>query len=872
MNKMKQIISAIFFFGGLSICFSSSAQFNPASIGTIPLGDSVILVYDVTINNGAGNISNQGTVSGTGFTTFNTNDPKTGTAGDATVTVVGQPGYWTGATSTDFHLASNWDALELPGATVDITIPTGVSNMPILSQAESVKNITLQNATTLSLNGQSLTVNGNISVAGTGKIIGSSSSSLNLFGTGASTVTLDQTTDGTTNALASLTINGAGGVNTLTGKVNIYSLLTITAGNLDLNGNNVVLKSTSITSTALVGALGGTITYGSGGKFTAERHIPMGKRAYRLLATGISTSVNGTGASNIYQNWQNGGTNTAGVGTHITGSATGSNGFDATSTGEPSMFTYTAGSLSFSAATSTNGANDTLSAIRGYRLFTRGDRSASLNVANNSGAGTPNINLNAATTLSAAGRLISGTVVFNSAKTTISGTDGWQWEASNAPLTTNTGASDSYSLIANPYLAMIDWDAIATNDISTTYYVWDPNKNLRGGYETYNRVGQTASSANVSRYIQPGQAFFVQTTGAAPSVTITEANKNVTGANLLNAFRTHPVYPSIDIQLMYNSRLGTVADNAMAIFDNSFNDDIASEDSYKQTNPDDNIAIVKNDKALVFEGRKKITAPATIPVRLFGLQTDTAYTIKIEASNISLPAGLNAYLEDAYTNTSEQLNLNGTITRSFVKQSDSASFYNRFSIVFRAASPLPITVTNIKAYKKGSGIQVEFTNSQESNVDHYDIEESRNGTTFTKATTVLPKANNNSQASYNWFDAVVNNGNNYYRIKSVSNTNEVRYTDVVKVNLSKVAGFTVYPNPVKGNTLTLSLNDLKEGPYTVNIFNSFGQRVVSERIQHGSSGQTHRIKLPVLAAGSYSVQIKGEELTTQQTIIIEPKK
>lgn len=848
----------------------SSGQFNPQSIGTIPLGDSVILVYDVTINNGAGNISNQGTISGTGFTTFNTNDPKTGTAGDATVTVVGQAGYWTGATSSGFHLASNWDALELPTGTTDITIPTGVGNMPVLSQAESVKNITLQNATTLSLNGHALTVNGNITVAGTGKIIGSSSSSLSLIGTGASTVTLDQTTDGTTNALSSLTVNGTGGVNTLTGKLNIYSLLTITAGNLNLNGNNVVLKSTSISNTAMVGQVGGTISYGSGGKFTAERYIPLGKRAYRLLATGISTSVNGTAASTIYQNWQNGGANTAGIGTHITGSAAGSNGLDATPTGDPSMFTYTSGSLTYSAVTSTNQTNDTLSAIRGYRLFMRGDRNANLSTANNSGAGTPNINLNVATTLSAAGRLISGTVVFNSTKTTISGTDGWQWENSNAPLSTGTGASDSYSLIANPYLAMVDWDAVVTNDLSTTYYVWDPNKNLRGGYETYNKTGQTASSANISRYIQPGQAFFVQTTGAAPSLTITEANKNVTGANLLNAFRTHPVYPSIDVQLVYNSRPNSVADNAMAIFSNSFSDDIAGEDSYKQTNPDDNVAIVKSNKALVFEGRKNITAPSTIPLRLYGLQTDTSYSLRIETSNITLPAGLNAYLEDAYTNTSTQINLNGTITQPFTKLADSASFYNRFSMVFRAASPLPITVTGVKAYQKGSGVQVEFSNSQETNVKHYEIEESADGVTFTKAITLQPKSNNSSAVNYDWFDAVVHNGYNYYRIRSESNSNEVKYTSTVKVKMGKAGSFSVYPNPVKGKSISLALTDVPEGEYTVTMFSASGQQVLSQKLNHRMAVPTQTIRIPVLAAGRYTLQLKGKVVTAQQTIIIDP--
>ncbi|HEV7350497.1 right-handed parallel beta-helix repeat-containing protein, partial [Telluribacter sp.] len=69
------------------VSLNAQAQTIP-SIGTIPPGKSLIIVYDVTINNGTTQVSNQGTVSGTNFNPFLTNDPKTLTANDATVTEV----------------------------------------------------------------------------------------------------------------------------------------------------------------------------------------------------------------------------------------------------------------------------------------------------------------------------------------------------------------------------------------------------------------------------------------------------------------------------------------------------------------------------------------------------------------------------------------------------------------------------------------------------------------------------------------------------------------------------------------------------------------------------------------------------------------
>jgi hypothetical protein len=61
------------------------------NIGTLRAGDSVTLTFTVTLDNpysGGPEISNQGQVSGSNFATVYTDDPDTGTAGDATKTPV----------------------------------------------------------------------------------------------------------------------------------------------------------------------------------------------------------------------------------------------------------------------------------------------------------------------------------------------------------------------------------------------------------------------------------------------------------------------------------------------------------------------------------------------------------------------------------------------------------------------------------------------------------------------------------------------------------------------------------------------------------------------------------------------------------------
>jgi hypothetical protein len=72
----------------ITISNSVTAQsLAPMVIGTINAGDSVVIYYDATINASAGaQVSNQGTITGSNFSSFVTDDPDTGPLADQTIT------------------------------------------------------------------------------------------------------------------------------------------------------------------------------------------------------------------------------------------------------------------------------------------------------------------------------------------------------------------------------------------------------------------------------------------------------------------------------------------------------------------------------------------------------------------------------------------------------------------------------------------------------------------------------------------------------------------------------------------------------------------------------------------------------------------
>lgn len=80
-------------------------------------------------------------------------------------------------------------------------------------------------------------------------------------------------------------------------------------------------------------------------------------------------------------------------------------------------------------------------------------------------------------------------------------------------------AADRYNLVPNPYPSAIDWDASTgwtKNNLYNAIYVWNRQS---GNYATYvSGVGANGGS----RYLAPGQAFFVKTTSGTASLQLSD--------------------------------------------------------------------------------------------------------------------------------------------------------------------------------------------------------------------------------------------------------------------------------------------------------------------------------------------------------------
>jgi hypothetical protein len=189
--------------------------------------------------------------------------------------------------------------------------------------------------------------------------------------------------------------------------------------------------------------------------------------------------------------------------------------------------------------------------------------------------------------------------------------------------------------------------------------------------------------------------------------------------------------------------------------------------------------------------------------------------------------------------------------------------------MMKTNSALPTTILNVTAAQKNAGIEVSWTTANETNMSNYEVEESTDGNNFSKATSVA--ANNATTNVYNWLDASIINGDNYYRIKAVEKNGTTKYSNVVKVKIGgKGAGFTVYPNPVKGGVVSLQMSNVEKGIYTVKIYNNIGQELAAKAINHNGGSATQTIDLGKgIASGSYNMQITNGTTVITKTVIVE---
>jgi hypothetical protein len=492
------------------------------------------------------------------------------------------------------------------------------------------------------------------------------------------------------------------------------------------------------------------------------------------------------------------------------------------------MKTYDAATDSWIGITSTN---IPITNPLGYYIYIRGDR----NVTASTPDPTP-------TTLRIKGKLLTG-----------------DQSAVMVP-------SKSFQSIGNPYASAVDFKklyAISSN-IDNTFYVWDPSVSGTFGAGAYQTVSGTTgyiavpggsaiykSNTDYSA-IQSGEAIMVyNSTASSGSVNFTEDCK-ATGSMLVSRQAAAASENQILFANLYTIS-GVLADGNAVAFSNSFSNKIVKDDALKIANAGENFGIRRIDKRLAVEARSPVQKTDTVFYDVSHLKQQE-YRLLFAPQNMN--TGLSAFLIDRFLKTEKEVSLTDSSFINFsVTQDASSASSDRFMIVFRANSALPVSFASVNAFRQNQNILVAWSVENEIGLKEYEVEHSTDGAHFSTLSTVA--ALNITKATYHFLDNNPAAGINYYRIKSIDEDGQVMYSPVIKINFENIRpSISVYPNPLVGNKINLQLTGQPSGKYQVRLFNAAGQAVLSETINHPGGNFTEAIHLNSnLPDGIYQLEI-----------------
>lgn len=692
-----------------------------------------------------------------------------------------------------------------------------------------------------------LTLNG--PVTGTGNLSGSFTSALVIGGV-AGTINFNQAT-AATRSLNNLTLN-SGASATLGNALDIYGTVALTSASLNLDAKNLTLKSTDVNTARIADLTGSSLTGAT--NVTMERFIKLRTpgtgygsanygRAYRLICPTVNTSGHPTKPT-IRDNWMEGGlVNSIGgtsnpvvnYGTHITGAGGNANGFDVTQSNQSSFYNAANAIVpTYSAISSTS---NSLNPLTGYFLYLRGDRSVSTQVP--LGPNMPTTS----TTLRSTGTVVTGPV---------------------SSFTNAFTGGGTLNLVTNPYPSPIDWQLVraASTGITNYYTYWDPNYGTRGGFVTV-----SSAETGPLRYIQSGQAFFVESNGVGtPVVNMLESHK-AAGNNNDVFLVPPPPAEAFAIRLYFTepSNYRRLSDETDAWYGSNYSAGVDEDDAREINNWDENISILRAGKKLAIEQRPVIVSRDTLPLFMNNMKQQ-GYEFEFRPQAFTNTA-LVAELVDNFLNLRTPLSVTAPSSVSFAVTADPASAAtNRFMVVFGPGRPLAIDVITIQARAKNNGVQVDWRAKTEQDMDRYEVERSVDGSNFSKQNTTAAIGNSNVPVNYGWFDATPVKRNNFYRVKAFDRSGNFKYTPIVKVYFGgSEPVISIIPNPVTTNSFGLQLTDLEKGAYTLILYNNLGQRVYNTNLQHDGGSALKKIDVNVaLARGNYRLLLleeKGVRLT-----------
>ncbi len=196
--------------------------------------------------------------------------------------------------------------------------------------------------------------------------------------------------------------------------------------------------------------------------------------------------------------------------------------------------------------------------------------------------------------------------------------------------------------------------------------------------------------------------------------------------------------------------------------------------------------------------------------------------------------------------------------------------YSYKSTISRTSQNLPVKMGNVTASViKNNQVQINWNTLNELNVQHFEIEESVDGISFTKIGQQNATGTSTNTQNYSFIQAkpAAINKRIYYRIKIVDRDGQFSYSAIASVRLDEFVDFVQSISPSllrKGQNASLILTSRKPQNLELEIVNVLGQRMRTQTTSVSAGANKIEVNTSQLNTGQYFVKI--EIGTSSQTI------
>lgn len=176
-----------------------------------------------------------------------------------------------------------------------------------------------------------------------------------------------------------------------------------------------------------------------------------------------------------------------------------------------------------------------------------------------------------------------------------------------------------------------------------------------------------------------------------------------------------------------------------------------------------------------------------------------------------------------------------------------------------------IMLVNLAAVKQGNHVLLNWETSAEKNSDHFIIQRSADGITFTSGIGTVAAVGNSSVSSYySFIDSAPISGMNFYRLKMVDKFGKFKYSGPVNVIFELKTGISFSPNPVTSFAY-LKIEDPNLSGYVFQVSDVYGRRIKTGMI----SSPLTMIPMQFLKPGIYYIKVENGRSQPVTLVIIK---